>query len=391
MDDLREEKTSGEQTENRGRIGRFFKGLIVLCLTLLVVLGAVAVALLGEGKYLNRIRGWLVYGTNTAENLYSFAADPYNRYGRMGEYLVVLSQNHFQILESDGSAVFSQEVQLSQPALSVGEELAVAYDIGGGNLYVFSEDGVLLHSELEEENGLISARFNDSDYLAVITEQSGYKGVVTVYNEKMEKVFAYRSSSQFLSDAVVSEDCDAVTVVAMGQQEGGFCSQLIRYRLTETQPAGEATLPLHLTLDMDNMENLCVSVSDNEISFTDEKGELSGSFTYGGLYLRDYTLTGGDFAALLLNRYRSGSIGTLVSVGTDGKAVAMLDITEEVMDISAAGNYLAVLYNDTMVIYDRTLAQQTVVEDTGYASHVLMGEDGTALVIGGNTAWRYLP
>ncbi len=391
MDDLREEKNGGEKSENRGRIGRFFKGLIALCLTLLVVLGAVAVALLGEGKYLNRIRGWLVYGTNTTENLYSFAADPYNRYGRMGEYLVVLSQNHFQILESDGSAVFSQEVQLSQPALCVGDEMAVAYDIGGENLYVFSKDSMIFHPELEEGNGLISARLNDKDYLAVVTEQSGYKGVVTVYNGKMEKVFAYRSSSQFLSDAVVSEDCDAVTVVAMGQQDGNFCSQMIRYRLTETQSAGETVLPLHMTLDMDNIGDYCVSVSDNEISFTDETGELTGDFTYGGLYLRHYTLTGDDFAVLLLNRYRSGSIGTLVSVGTDGKAIAMLDITEEVMDISAAGDHLAVLYNDTMVIYDRALEQQTVVEDTGYASHVLMSEDGTAMVIGGNTAWRYLP
>ena len=31
------------------------------------------------------------------------------------------------------------------------------------------------------------------------------------------------------------------------------------------------------------------------------------------------------------------------------------------------------------------------LSDTSYASHVLMAEDGSALVIGGSSAWRYLP
>ena len=86
-----------------------------------------------------------------------------------------------------------------------------------------------------------------------------------------------------------------------------------------------------------------------------------------------------------------GSIGTLVSVDGEGKAVAMLDITEEVMDISAAGNGLAVLYSGTMVVYDRSLQEVATVEDTGYANRVLMQDDGSVLVIGGNTAWRYVP
>jgi len=391
MADNRQEKPNQEQQESSKKEHHFLRRLFVLSLTALVVLGAVAVALLGDGKYLNRVRRWLVYGNGAEQNSYTFAADPNNRYGQLGEKLIVLSQNHLQVLENDSTAFFSREVQLSQPALDVGNELAVAYDIGGENLYVFSAEGVQMELTMEEGYGIISAHMNDNDYLAVVTEQSGYKGVVTVYNEEMTSVFAYRSSSQFLSDAVVSEDCSTVTVVAMGQQDGSFCSQLIRYQLTQTTSDAEAVLPGHLTLDAENMAGLCVSVSDNEIAFVDERGEMTGNFTYGGLYLRDYTLSGGNFAALLLNRYRSGSIGTLVTVGGDGRAIAMLDITDEVLDIAAAGEYVAVLYNDSMVVYNSAMEEQSVLEDTGYASHVILHEDGSAIVIGGNTAWRYLP
>ncbi len=392
MDDDRKLSQPDSEKETRPKKEHtFLKRFGVLCLTLLVVLGAVTVALLGEGRYLDRVRRWLVYGDSTEENLYAYAADEHNRYGQIGDFLVVLNQNFFQLLEDDGTAYLSEQVQLSSPALDVGGELAVAYDVGGQNLYLFSQEGELLHLTMEEDYGLISAHVNESGYLAVVAEESGYKGAVTVYNDQQERLFAYHSSSQFLVDAVVSEDCDAVTVAALGQSGEGFCTDLIRYRLTETESSADASLTDHLSLEMDTMGDGCVSVSDSGISFTDAAGNAVGNFTYGGLYLRDYTVGGEDFAALLLNRYRSGSIGTLVSVGADGQAIAMLNVTEEVLDVSAAGEYVAVLYSDTLVIYHRDLTEYSRLEGTNYASHVLMDADGSALVIGSNSAYRYLP
>ena len=74
------------------------------------------------------------------------------------------------------------------------------------------------------------------------------------------------------------------------------------------------------------------------------------SFTYGELYLRQYSLDGGGFAALLLNRYQAGSIGSLVTVDETGEVIALLDVNQEVLDVSAAGNYLAGLIGNSLVI-----------------------------------------
>ena len=145
-----------KRQESGGR--SLFVRVAALILALLVVFGAVSVALLADNKYLDRVRRWLVYGDSTEENLYTFAADSRNRYGQSGDYLVVLSQNTIQFLENDGTAYLSQQVQLSQPALSVGGNLAAAYDVGGQNLYLFSRDGERLHLTLEEGCGFISAR-----------------------------------------------------------------------------------------------------------------------------------------------------------------------------------------------------------------------------------------
>ena len=80
-----------------------------------------------------------------------------------------------------------------------------------------------------------------------------------------------------------------------------------------------------------------------------------------------------------------------MTVNTDGTVIAAKDITEEVLDISASGNYVAVLYGDALIIYTKELEEYARLNNTGYARHVLMQSDGSALIIGGNTAWRYLP
>ena len=74
-----------------------------------------------------------------------------------------------------------------------------------------------------------------------------------------------------------------------------------------------------------------------------------------------------------------------------GEVIATQDIVQEVLDVSASGNYLAVLMSNSLLIYDRNLEEYARLEDTGYANHVIMQSDGSALVIGGSTAFRFLP
>ena len=80
-----------------------------------------------------------------------------------------------------------------------------------------------------------------------------------------------------------------------------------------------------------------------------------------------------------------------VTPDTVQEVIATLDITGEVLDLSAAGAYVGVLYSDSLVLYDRQLQPLHRLEGTDYAGHLLVSADGSALVIAGNTAWRYLP
>ena len=92
---------------------------------------------------------------------------------------------------------------------------------------------------------------------------------------------------------------------------------------------------------------------------------------------------GGDsFAVLLLSRYRSGSTLKLVTVASDGTEMASLESNQEILSLSAAGKYIAVLYSDSLVLYTAQLQEYARLDGTEYARSVLVVS---------SSAWLYIP
>ena len=61
------------------------------------------------------------------------------------------------------------------------------------------------------------------------------------------------------------------------------------------------------------------------------------------------------------------------------------------LDISAAGQYLAVLFSDGLVIYTADLNEYARRDNTRYARGVLMRADGTAVLLGASEGWLFVP
>ena len=225
-----------------------------------------------------------------------------------------------------------------------------------------------------------------------MTEQkNGYKAAVSVYNASGEPVFHFDSYDNYISDAIVTSDSRSVVAVSLESQYGVFASKLLVYDLESAQLTGSRIIQDGLVMDFSCNNNRMICLCDKRFVIATLDGQMLLDRPYGNLYLHDYALDGDGFCALLLGRYQSGNICTLTTFDVDGAELARLELTEEVLDISAAGEYLAVLYDDALVIYTRDLQEHARLEDTQYAGQIQMRADGTALMISGASAWRYLP
>ena len=381
----------GEKTPRKHPV---LRGLLVFFLTLIVVLGIVLVAAYRDGTGFDTLRRYFSYGsteTVSGETVFRYDASSGNRYAVLGNRLVVLSETKLSLLDPGGGEVWSTQVSMTAPALQGNGSRAVAYDVGGTALYVVDQKGELLHLQTEDEEPLIAASLNRDGWLAVTEEKDNYKAWVTVYDEELEKVFAFKSSERFVTDARVTDDNDHLAVVTLGQTDSVFTSNVVLYNLKKEDPVADYGIEDGLVVAMGQQGDLLATVSDTCLTLAGLDGTVTAEYRYGEDYLRGYALEGDDFAALLLNRYQSGSAGRLVTIGADGAELATLDVNQEVLGISAAGRYLAVLYADKLVIYNPELQAYASLTGTDFASGVLMRPDGSALLLSSEYAGLFLP
>lgn len=368
------------------------KSLSKLLLLLAVVLVVVVLTTMEDGNHFASLRRWLMYGdSGTGQNYYTYVADGNNRFALLGEDLLVTNQNTVQLLSDDGTIRYSLSVSMTNPMVSVGGDMAAVCDIGGSSLYLLDETGTRREMTLSSGLRYYSARLNSSGWLAVTEEKNGYKASISVYNSSGELVFSFDSYDSYITDALVTEDCRSVVAVSLAPQDSVFSSTLLVYDLSEAVLTASCPirdgLPMDITCTGEDLLALC----DTRLAIADLEGNTILDYPYGSMYLHDYAFGGKDFCALLLGKYKAGNIGELTTFDLEGQQIASLEVTEEVLDLSAAGNYLAVLYSDSLVIYTRDLQEHARLDGTDYAGHVIMEPGGTAMVITGTAAWRFLP
>ena len=390
-DDDGEERASGQKHRGLKRFGLFL-------LTLVLVLGLVVVAAYRDGTGFDVLRRYLSYGRVEQAGggtVFDYDAAADNRFAVLGERLVVLSATALRILDAESGEVWSIPVHMDAPALAVGGGRAVAYDVGGHSLYLIDQAGLLMNLTAQEEEPFISATLNEDGWLAVTAEKQKYKACVDVYDKDLEHIFYFNSSRRFVSDAYVTDDGGYLAAVTLGQERGVFVSDVVLYDLTTPgeveEPAANFSIPDGLVAAIGQQGGRLAAVSDTCLSFADPDGTDVAFYPYGDSYLRDLDLGGEDFTAVLLNRYQTGSVGRLVTVGGDGTELGSLDVNQEILSMSAAGRYLAVLYMDTLVIYNRELQVYASLRGTDYARSVLMRPDGSALLLSSEAATLFLP
>ncbi|MCI9120964.1 MAG: hypothetical protein HFG00_05490 [Oscillibacter sp.] len=380
----------GEGEEKPGKIRGFLSFLLMLAVVLLIVLFAAY----RDGTGFDILRRYLHYGSAEkvgGEVLYRYDTAPKNRFAALGESLVVLSDSSLRLLDRNGNEVWSDQVTMSNPALSACGGRAVAYDVGGTALYVLDQTGVLFELTADEEEPYIAATLNSDGWLAVTAVKKSGKGCVSVYNSAMTQTFAFTSRSRYVLDGCVLNN--RLAAVTLGQENGVFLSSIGLYDLSKDAKEPEASYNISggLVAAIGEQEGRIVTVSDTCLTYASSGGEVTANYAYQGEYLRDFDLGGDGFTVLLLNRYRSGSVGRLVTVDKTGEELGTLEVQEEILSLSASGRYLAVLYPNRLVVYNQDLQAYATLRGTDTTRAVLMRPDGSVLLLSSDAASLFLP
>ena len=366
--------------------------LRVLLAVVALVLAAVAAFVLLDRTAFDGLRRSIAYmqaekDESGCAKLYQYNGDGTSVYADLDGCLLVASGKEITLLDAKGNAVYHTALQAGQVAVTAEDGFAVVYEIGGKSLHLLDSKGLVKEMTIEGE--IFSVEMGAGGKFAVTLKKTGYKTAVSVYNGKGEPLYEFSSAQKYLMTAAVSENGKYMAAAAMGQDSGTFVSSLQIYKLTSDTQQADASVDGGV-YELGAVDGRFCAVTDKALCFVKNDVAVT-EYSYQGATPSRFSLGGGKFAAVLLENYSSGGLTHLATVNTAGEEIASLAVESEVLDLSAAGRYLTVLYSNRLVIYDQKLQPCTVLEDVSSARRVLMRADGSAVLVGTNAASLYLP
>ncbi|MCI2106003.1 MAG: DUF5711 family protein [Intestinimonas sp.] len=370
---------------------------LTFLLTLVLLLGAILIVANRNQLNFDAVKRYFTYRSlersdSGQAKAFTFDAGGKNCFTNADGDLLVTSSSGIRLYSPSGTAYLDLPLSLNTPAVDTCGESAVSYTSGGYDLQVLTkrESSWSLHTDTGSE--LLSARLNKNGWLAVTSRAAGYKGAVTVYDSSGSAKVGFQISSNFVMDGVVTDDNQSAAVLTVGQENNVFTSSLSFYHLDEDSPYAQLSLGNDVFLDLHCSGSDLWAVGENSLALIHcGDGTLAGTYDYSGRYLKSYSLGGSDFASLLLGKYRAGTSASLVTVDSSGKELASLDLSEQVLDLSSAGRYVAVLTANQLQIYTRNLKLYGSLDNSGGSRNVVLRDDGTAYLIGSESAQLFVP
>ncbi len=365
--------------------------LAILIAVFVLVIGTVIALLCYESGHFDSLRRFFTYLGSDGEDYFTYEMHSGSIYADLNRDLAVASSGELTMLTSGGSQVARAQVSLTTPALQLGRKVAMAYDVGGTTLAAISEkQGTVLNESVE--GTILDADISNGDRICVASYTSSYKTVLTAYNADYQAYYRWYSSSAFLPNCAISKDGSWMAAVGLGQQAHTFDSTLYFFNTESEEDPTSVSLGDLLVLDMDiTKRNQIVLVGDSRAQVCNRSGEEIARYEYGSSYLENFDFGGNDFLTLAMNMYMAGNNYSLVTVPLSGGEAHTVYLGEEILSLSAKGDYIAVLTMGGLTIYRSDLTEYAKTEEIASVSDVVMRDDGSALLIGSNSARLFIP
>lgn len=178
-----------------------------------------------------------------------------------GTTLCETFKDGFAVYDSTYLTVYSHKMQeysrhrvsLVHPVIRTSDRYIILYDRGGTRLYVFDTFDEVY--SLNSSTSIINASVSRDGYLAVATEGTTYKGIVSVYNRSFSEIFKWSSADSYVLD-VLFTSTNTVSAVTIQPNRENTSTIVYHFNYLTAQQKNEikseSTFPVSIAVKADN-------------------------------------------------------------------------------------------------------------------------------------------
>lgn len=335
--------------EEKKKVNLDKKKILIACtIVVILVLAVVLVFTAGSCDSCSGIQN----GAEFTENVSGSAVEPGNFQG-FGEGLAYASDTGFVYLSSQGEVIYKEQLKFKTPVLKVAGSKAIVFDCGAKEFAVFSDTKKTYSGKTDSTVYL--ADITSEGVYALITDESGYNGKLTVYSPDNSVRYEYSFSDYYITSASLNSRGDEAVICGVSAEGGTFKSAV--YVLSFKQQGAKAfkSISQDIILDCDYLSDDAVCVVGKEKAYTLKGGDFSefGSYSYEGMTLTAYDINSDmDRLTLSLSRSGDGRNCNIVILNARAEAENVLETDEKLTSLSTFKDRIAALSGSSVMLYN---------------------------------------
>ncbi len=310
-------------------------------------------------------------------------------YAAVDSSFAVASQSGLQIFAENGNTLLSLSGNLTHPMFDTCDGRILLYDVGGTRAVLTDSDGEILF-DLTTEGRIFDADLSEDGVCALLYEGSDCYAVLDVLGESGAKRFSHRSETAFLSACALSLDGRYAAVTTLGQEDISFLSTLRIFSTSRAEVLSTVSFGAQFVSDFAFLddERIC-AVGEDTVFFAGIDGSVTEQYVGESAKIAAFLFSDTDLT-VLYDRYDLSLGYDLVRLNSDGEEIARANLGAQPTYLSQSGNYLCLLTQQEVLIYDSDLSLCSSKAQEAYLA-ALAREDGTALCISDGRAELYIP
>jgi hypothetical protein len=259
-----------------------------------------------------------------------------------GKDIFYTSDTATRAYNTSGKQLFSRKHSFSEPVLKVNGNRVLVYNLGGTGYQLGNQLKTLVSSSTD--NKLLGGAVCTNGRFALLTQEDGYCGELTVYLPDNQVAFSYSFSEYAPTAVALNSSGTRAVVTAVGASGGALTGAIYELDFNSNQAVKPvATYSDTAFLDVTYTENGGVlAVGDTQAVALTADGKKANACTYGDGELSAWNLQSSG-AVLGISKFHNATEGTLLSVDTSGKQKASAQLSGVPTSVTCSGSTMAAL------------------------------------------------
>lgn len=314
---------NGESNNKRGA------GFNLIPIFIIVIIIAVAVIIYNTGAFSEKSVRTII----ESENNSNYQMMNYNG------SIMMLNYDTVSFVSKNGEKKGEFENKMTAPHTDISGDYILLYDKNSYGIRLYNGDRQLY--SYESDMRIKTAHVNNSGYVVVITDETGYNARISVINQKGNVEYEWKIGDVFVVDADISSNNKMVAVIAIDTQSGKIVENVILADITQEKEVSriknDGAMPLAVSF---NGSEGYVVVSDSRMCGYNTRGEEKWSRSYESRLLKAFVIEERGNIVLALGGIKNN---TIVQAYTKNGSKSGEYVTEsEIKSLDANGRYISV-------------------------------------------------